>query len=132
MKYFRLKFLIAAQNYDVRRYAHSLELLDGVLGRFCLVFPAPMQKRNERDMNKKRVPLPLFQTYLSGSLKKGLALHISGRSSDLGDNDIGFGLLTEPVDKILYLLCYMRYDLYGLPQVFTSSLLVENVPVYSA
>ncbi len=124
-----LQRLVAAQDDDVRRDAHALQLFHGVLGRLGLMLIAAGQEGNQGHVDKDGVPAALFETDLTGGLEKGLALDVAGGAADLGDHDIGVRLFAHAVDKVLDLLRDMRNDLDRLAQVLTAALLVQDIPV---
>ena len=89
LKMLSLQRLVAAQDDDVRRDAHALKLLDGVLGGLGLVLVAAAQEGDEGDVDEQAVAAPLLQPDLADRLNEGLALDIAGRAADLGDDDVG-------------------------------------------
>ena len=125
----RLQRLVAAQHDDIRRDAHALQFLDGVLGGLGLVLVAAAQKRDKRHMDKERVLAPLLKADLARGLQKGLAFNVTGGAADLGDDHVGICLRSHMVDKVLDLLCDVRDDLHGLSEVLAAPLLVQHVPV---
>ena len=124
-----LQRLVAAQHDNVRRDAHALQLLHGMLGGLGLVLVAAPQEGHQGHMNVEGVLLPLLQAHLTGGLQKGLALDIAGGAADLGDDHVRLSLLPQAVDKALDLLRDVRNHLHRLPQVLAPPLLVQHVPV---
>ena len=81
-------------------------------------------------MNEQTVLPAHLQRYLPHRLKKRLRFYIAYGAAYLGYNNIGIRLLSYPVYKFLYLVCNMRYHLYGGAQIFPPALLVKHIPVY--
>ena len=61
--------------------------------------------------------------------RKGCDFDVAGGAADLGDDDVGVGLLADRVDERLDLVGDVGDDLHGLAEVFAGALLVQHVPV---
>ena len=87
------------------------------------------KERHQRHMNKEAVFGADLKRDLAHRLNKRLRLYIAYRSADFGYNNVRTGLSAYSVNKILYLVCYMRYDLNGGAEIFSPALLIEHLPV---
>ena len=87
------------------------------------------EERNECYMNEQTVLTSDLERYLTHRFKEGLRLNIADGSAYFGDYHVRVGLLTHAIDKILYLVRDMRYDLNGRAEIFAAALLVQNIPV---
>ena len=103
--------LVAAQHDDVGGDAHSLQLLDRVLGGLGFVLVGAVQVGHQRDMDKQAVLPARLVRDLAHSLDKGLTFDIADGAADFGDDDIGFGLAADTVDKFLDFVGDMGDDL---------------------
>ena len=124
--------LVAAQHDDIRRDAHALQLLDGVLRRLGFVLARGFEIRHERHMDVERVFPPDLQPNLPDGLKERLALDIAGRAADLGDDDVRAGLFADLIDEFLDLVGDVRDDLHGAAEVFAAALLFEHAGIHLA
>ena len=124
--------LVAAQHNDVRRNAHALHLLDGVLGRLRLVLAGAFEVRHERDVDEDRILAANLQRNLADRLEERLAFDIARRAADLRDDHVRIRLVAHAVDEALDLVRDVRNDLHGLAEVFAAALLVQHVPVHLA
>ena len=120
---------VGAQDDDVRRDAHALQLLAGMLGRFGFVLVGAGNVGYQHDMDVAAVLGALLQADLADGLQEGLALDIAGSAADLGDNDIGLGALGQVINVALDLVGDVGDDLHGLAQVGALPLFVQDVPV---
>ena len=120
---------VTAQHNDVRVDAHALQLLDGVLGGLGLVLVRAGEEGHQRHMDKYAVLPACLQRYLARGLQKGLTFNVPDGAADLGDDDVGPGLVSHAVDEILDLVGDVGDDLYRGAQILTPPLLVQHVPV---
>ena len=124
-----LQRLVAAQDNDVGVNAHALQLAHRVLRGLGLVLVRAAQKGHQRDMNKEAVLSADLQRDLADGLQKGLGLDVADRAADFGDDHIGVGFLTHPVNKFLDFIGDVRDDLHRGAEILPPALLVEHVPV---
>ena len=124
--------LVAAQHDDIRRDAHALQFLDGVLRRLGFVLARGLEIRHERHMNVERVLAPNLKPDLTDGLKEWLALNVAGRAADLGDDDIRAGLFADLIDELLDLVGDVRDDLHGAAEIFAAALLFEHMGIHLA
>ena len=120
---------VGAQDDDVRRNAHALQLLAGVLRGLGLVFVGAGDVGHQYDMDIAAVLGALLQTDLTDGLQEGLALDVAGGAADLGDDDVRLGALGQIIDIALDLVGDVGDDLHGLAQISALTLLVQDVPV---
>ena len=123
---------VGAQDDDVRVDAHTLQLLDRVLGRLGLVLVGAGDVGHQHHMDEAAVVAALLQAHLPDGLQEGLALDVAGGAADLGNDHIGPGGGSHVVDVALDLVGDVGDDLDGLAQIGTLTLLVQDVPVHLA
>ena len=75
-------------------------------------------------MYKQAVLPPHFQGYLASRLYKRLRFDVSYGPTYLGNYHIRLRLLAYSVDKLLYLVGYMRYNLNCLTKILAPSFFV--------
>ncbi len=83
-------------------------------------------------MYEQAVVIPHLEGNLTDRLQKRLAFNVARSSADLGDQHVGSAFFCPCINKILYLACDMRDDLYGLSQIAAFSLPAQHIPVNSA
>ena len=120
---------VAAQDDNVRVYAHALQFFDRMLGGFGLVFLRAVQIRHERYVDEQAVFAPDLQRDLSHRFDERLRFDIAYGAADLGNNDVGVGMFAHVIYEFLYLVGDMRYHLNGGAQVFAAALFVQHVPI---
>ena len=96
---------------------------------FGFVFLRAAQIGNQCDMDKQAVLPAGLQRDLTDSFYKGLGLDVADGAADFSDDHIGAGLFSDPVDKVLDLVCDVGNHLHGGAQVFAAALFVQDVPV---
>ena len=79
-------------------------------------------------MDEENICFPYVEGKLSHRLGEGQAFDIPNGSADFGDEHIHS--LPHGKDAFLYLICDMRDDLNGFPQVIASSLLANYGFIY--
>lgn len=100
-----------------------------MLGGLGLQLPGTRDGDDEGDVEKHDiVPAPL-RRHLADGLQKGLALDIAHRAADLHNSHIGLGAV-QGVDVALNFVGDVGDDLDGAPQVVSSPLSVQDVPVH--
>ena len=81
-------------------------------------------------MNEKGIFFSYLKRYLADSLNERLGFDITDGTTDFCYNNIGISFISDSVNKVLYLICDMRYYLNGLAFIVTMTLLVEYRPIY--
>ena len=122
-------WLVHPQHDDVRRDAHALELLHGVLGGLRLVFAAGLQVRHQRHVDVQRVLTAHLQPHLADGLDEGLGFDVADGAADLGDHHVGVGLLAHLIDKRLDLVGDVGDGLDGASQIPAPPLPLNDVGI---
>ena len=65
----------------------------------------------------------LVLAHLADRLEERQRLDVADRAADLGDDDVGLGLLGEAVDAVLDLVGDVRDDLHGAAEEVAAALL---------
>lgn len=120
---------ICPHDDDVGGDAEGLQFFDGMLGRLGFMFAGAFEIGHQRHVDKQTV----FPTYLKGNLPDGfqerLAFDIAGGAAYFGDYHVGGRCFSNVIYKGFYLICYVRYHLNGLAEIFAAPLLVQHVPI---
>ena len=123
---------VDARHDDIGENAHSLQFLDGVLGRLTLELAGAGNIRHERDVDKAAVFAPHLAGDLTDRLEERLALDVARRPADLGNDDVGARRFSDLIDKGLDLVRDVRDDLHRLTEILARALLGEHVPIHFA
>jgi len=78
------------------------------------------------NLTSGRVYLNVIERELADGLQERQPLDVAGGAADLGDDDVGLGLLAEDVDAVLDFAGDVGDDLDGLAEVAALALVVEH------
>ena len=120
---------VHAQHEDVRRDAHALQFLHGMLCRLGLVLAARAKVRNERNVDIDRVVASDLAPDLPDRLQKRLPLDVADRAADLGDHDVRVRLFADAIDEPLDLVGDVWDRLHRLAEVAALPLARKHVRV---
>ena len=123
-------FFIGAQHDDVRRNAHALQFLHGMLGGLGFMLARSLQIRHERYMNVQRIILANLASHLADGVDEGLAFDIADGSADFGDHHVGVGLFAYGIDKALDFIRDMGNDLHGGAQIAALPFAGDDVGIH--
>ena len=124
--------LIHAQHDHVRRDAHALQLLDGVLRGLGLVLAGGLEVRHERHMDVQRVLPSDLQAHLADRLQEGLALDVADGAADLGDHHVRVRLVAHAVNEALDLVGDVRNGLHRAAQIAALAFAGDDIGIHLA
>ena len=117
---------VGAADDEVGLDTDGAQLLDGVLRRLGLELAGCRDPRHERHVDVHHVVATLVLPELADRLEERQRLDVADRAADLGDDDVGLGLLGEPVDAVLDLVRDVRDDLDGAAEEVAAALLGDE------
>ncbi len=102
------------------------QLLDRVLGRLGLELARGGDAGHEGHVDVADVLAADVLAQLADRLEERQRLDVADRAADLGDDDVGLGLLGEAVDAVLDLVGDVRDDLHGAAEEVAAALLADE------
>src|SRR5205823_8193822 len=116
----------ATADNNMGRDADFAELGDGLLRRLGFQLAGRFDEWHVSNMDKNRIVVADFEGKFADGFQKGQALDVARRAADFRNNDVGLGLLGQDVNAVLDLVGDVRNHLYGFPEVFALTLIVED------
>ena len=115
--------LVVAAAYDeVGLHADGAQLLDGMLRGLSLHFVGCGDVRDQRDVDEQHVAALLFLPELTRGLDEGLRLDVADGAADLGDDDVGAGLVGDAAQALLDGLGDVRNHLHSAAEEVAATL----------
>ena len=97
--------------------AHALQLAHRVLGRLRLVLVRAAQERYQRHMDEQAVLSADLKRDLPHRFQERLGLDVADGAAELGDHDVGTGLLLNAEEALLDGVGHVGDDLDGAAEV---------------
>ena len=95
-----------------------------MLRRLGLYLAVGRQRRRKRYVHEQAVLPAYVVAHLAYRLDERQALYIADSAAYLGDHHVRAYLFADGIDKLLYLVGNVRYDLNGLAVVHAAPLVV--------
>src|SRR5438552_11738783 len=121
-----VQWKFAAADQDVGGDADFPQLRHRLLGRFGFEFSGGLDEGHIRDVNEQGVARSYFESELPDRFQKRQSFNVAGCSSDLGDDNIGFGLFGDLADSTLNFIRDVRNDLDCFAQVIAFAFLFQD------
>ena len=118
---------VGAAQQNIGLDADRAQLLDRVLGRFCLEFAGAWDERQKRQVNIDRMPPRHFVAELADGLEIRQALDVADRAADLAEHEIV--PVVAVADEVLDGVGDVRNDLDGGAEIVAAALLGDDVLV---
>ena len=125
------EFVLCSAHEDVRLDAKFEQLLNGVLGWFCLQFTRCRQVGNQGEVNDECF-LRAFPLHLTDRLDVRQGFDVPNRATDFGDDEVVIGFSTENLNTSFDFVGDVRNDLHGLAQVFSAAFFIDDRLVNAA
>ena len=118
-----IRDLVIAAAYDeVGLHADGAQLLDGMLRGLGLDLMGCGDVRDQRDVDEQHVTALLFLPELARGLDEGLGFDVTDGAADLGDDDVGSGLVGNAAQTLLDGLGDVRDNLHGAAEEVAAAL----------
>ena len=117
-----LHLVVGAAHDEIWLDPHTAQLLHGVLRGLCLHLVRGGDVGHERDMDETHVGRPLVTPKLPHGLNERLTLDVADGSAELGNHDVGPGLLFNAKEALLDGVGDVRDYLHGTPEEVTFAL----------
>ena len=114
--------MVAAADDEVRLHADGAQLLDGMLRGLGLHLVGCSDVRNQRNVDEQNVTALLFLPELTRRLDERLRLDVADGAADLGDDDVGTGLIGDAAQTLLDGLGNVRDHLHGAAEEVAAAL----------
>ena len=118
--------VVGAQDNDVRRDAQAAQLLDGVLGGLGLHLVRCGDVGEQRHVDVADVLVSHILAELADSLDERLRLDVADGTANLGDDDVGAGLVGHAVHTRLDLVGDMGNDQHRAAEEVAMALTVDE------
>ena len=122
------QFVFGSEDKDVWLDAKRLQVVDGVLCRFCLQFTCSSYEGHVGEVYAHSILLQ-FPSQLAYGFEEGKALDVSDGTSYLCDDEVVLPCVAESLHVALYLIGDVRDDLYGASEVTATALSLHDILV---
>src|ERR1044072_9807531 len=80
-------------------------------------------------MNEQRILASFFVAHLANRLEKRKRFNVPDRTANLDNHHVGFAVESHRTNRLLYFICHVGNDLYGLAKIITTALFIDHLAI---